>query len=185
MSLTSNASYLSVYNSYQPLIWPSVYVVSNLTTDNPVQIANVAELNPLVQARLTFLNRTISDYQTGGFAAAQADIINTSNSTLTLIRDVLNNMTAEESSLLAAREHTFSNSIHTVTIVMFVVLACVALTIVAGLLVGYDWDTRYLRRTNGKLELLLAKAEEGTKMKSLFLAKSAHHPSTHTSWPLC
>ena len=176
--ITSNASYLQVFAQNLPLVWPSVYSIANLTTDNPVQIANIALLTPLIQTRLAFLNGTIADYNASGFAAAQADIINSSNSTLNSIRAVLNNMTAEESSLLISREHTFSNSIHTVTIVMFVVLACVALTIVAGLLVGYDWDTRYLRRTNGKLELLLHKAEEGTKMKSLFLANMSHEIRT-------
>ena len=181
--ITGSPSFLGPYNnSLQPsgndYLWPYVWALSNLTTDNPVQIANVAELLPLIDERLDVLNMTISDFNTLGFAAAQYDVATYSLGVMTTIRAILNNMTDEETMLLTQREQTFSNSIHTVTIVMFVVLACVALTIIAGLLIGYDWDTKHLRRTNGKLEILLQKAEEGTKMKSLFLANMSHEIRT-------
>ena len=61
---------------------------------------------------------------------------------LNTIRAVLNAMTAEETMLLGQRESTFNQSIHTVTIVLYVVLVAVAVTILAGLLVGYDWGQR-------------------------------------------
>ena len=186
--ITNNATFLASYNTNLPTIWPEFYNLTNLTTDNAVQQAYQAQLMPLLTTRLAFLNATVYDFNTSGFTAAQTDIVAGSQSVLNTIRAVLNAMTAEESVLLTQRENTFDHSIHTVTIVLYVVLVAVAVTILAGLLVGYDWDTRYLKRTNGKLEILLQKAEEGTKMKSLFLANMSHEirtpmvrPTPHTT----
>ena len=181
--ITGSPSYLGPYNnsvesSGNNYVWSYFYQISNLTTDNPVQIANCAELEPLIAARLALLAMVISDYQTDGFAAAQYDIVTYSLSVMTTIRDLLNNMTAEESSLLVQRQTTFSNSIKTTSIVLFVMLPCVVFIIIAGLLTGHSWDTKLLRRINKRLELLLGKAHEGAKIKNLFLANISHEIRT-------
>ncbi len=176
--ITGSPSFLGPYNSSLPLIWPYFWTLSNLTIDNVVETDFLARLQPLITERLSFWNLTITDRAVGGFAAAQLDVINDSGGVMTAIRGVLNNMTAEENGLLGDREATFQNSIRTLTIVLLVVLACIVLTIVAGLLIGYDWDTKMLTRTNNKLRLLLEKAEEGTKAKSRFLANMSHEIRT-------
>ena len=176
--ITGSPSFLGPYNSSLPLIWPYFCTLSDLTADNPMEINALATLKPLITERLIFWNLTIADRTVGGLAAAQLDVLNDSGGVMTAIRGVLNNMTAEESSLLGDREATFQNSIHTLMIVLFVVLACIVLTIVAGLLIGYDWDTKMLTRTNNKLKQLLEKAEEGTRTKSRFLANMSHEIRT-------
>ena len=181
--ITGLPSYLGPYNnSVDPTgndyVWSYLYQISNLTTDNPVQIANCAELEPLIAGRLAQLAMIISDYQSSGFTAAQYDILTYSMSVMTNIRGILNNMTAEEASLLVQRQATFSNSIKTISIVLFVMLPCVVFIIIAGLLTGHNWDTKLLKRINNRLERLLEKAQEATKIKSRFLANMSHEIRT-------
>ena len=181
--ITGSPSYLGPYNNSvestgNNYVWSYFYQISNLTTDNPVQIANCAELEPLIVKRLALLAMVISDYQTDGFIAAQYDIVTYSMSVMTTIRGLLSNMTMEESSLLVQRQATFSSSIKTISIVLFVMLPCVIFIIIAGLLSGHSWDTKLLKRVNKKLELLLEKAHEGTKTKNLFLANISHEIRT-------
>ena len=181
--ITGLPSYLGPYNNSiestgNDYVWSHFYQISNLTTDNPVQVTNCGELEPLIVKRLALLAMIISDYQASGFTAAQYDILTDSMSVLTNIRGILNNMTTEESSLLVQRQIAFSNSIKTISIVLFVMLPCVVFIITAGLLTGHNWDTKLLKRINKRLERLLEKAQEGTKVKNLFLANISHEIRT-------
>ena len=183
--ITNETSFLSGYNNSvldpqsSTLLWPYYYSITNLTTDNPFQQNNLAILYPYIQERLYFLNQTVNAITVNhNFTEAQALVITGSADAMTEIRLILNTMENEENLLLQQRKDSFSHSLNVISIVMFVVLACVAIVIISGLLIGYDWDTRLLKRTNAKLEVLLSKAEEGTKMKSLFLANMSHEIRT-------
>ena len=183
--ITNQTSFLSGYNNSvlnpasPTLLWPYYYNVGNLTTDNPFQQNNHALLLPFIQNRLDFFNSTVMAISNDhNFTEAATFVVTGATTAMQQIRLVLNTMEAEENLLLQQRKDDFSRSLHVITIVMFVVLACVAVVIISGLLIGYDWDTRLLKRTNQKLEVLLTKAEEGTKMKSLFLANMSHEIRT-------
>ena len=183
--ITNQTSFLAGYNNSvtnphsTTLIWPYYYAIGNLTTDNPFQQNNIALLQAFIQNRLDFFNQTVNAIATDhNFTEAAAFVVAGATTAMSQIRLVLNTMEAEENLLLGQRKDDFTRSLHVITIVMFVVLAAVAVVIISGLLIGYDWDTRLLKRTNAKLEVLLSKAEEGTKMKSLFLANMSHEIRT-------
>ena len=183
--ITNQTKYLTGYNNSvlnpqsPTLLWPYYYNITNLTTDNPFQQNNLAVLYPFIQERLYFFNATVNAIAVDhNFTEAVGLVIAGASDAMSQIRLILNTMETEENLLLDQRKDAFSHSLHVIAIVMFVVLACVAIVIISGLLIGYDWDTRMLKRTNAKLEVLLTKAEEGTKMKSLFLANMSHEIRT-------
>ena len=183
--ITNQTKYLSGYNSsvLQPtsptLLWPFYYNITNLTTDNPFQQNNLALLYPYILERLYFFNLTVNSIAVdNNFTEAAGYVVSGASDAMSQIRLILNAMEAEENLLLDQRMDSFTHSLHVIAIVMYVVLACVAVVVISGLLIGYDWDTRLLKRTNAKLEVLLTKAEEGTKMKSLFLANMSHEIRT-------
>lgn len=55
-------------------------------------------------------------------------------------------------------------------ITTFTALGLIGFAVCCGGIVGYEWDAKKLRRTNAHLERMVEKAEEATKMKSMFLA---------------
>ena len=183
--ITNETSFLSGYNNSvlnqnsPTLLWPYYYSIANLTSDNAFQQNNLALLYPYIQRRLYYFNLTVNSIAVDhNVTEATNYVIAGAADAMLQIRLILNTMEAEENLLLDQRHDAFSHSLHVITIVIFVVLAAVAVVIISGLLIGYDWDTRLLKRTNLKLEVLLTKAEEGTKMKSLFLANMSHEIRT-------
>ena len=168
----------SVDSTSDNYVWTQFYQVSNLTIDNPIQIANCANLQPLIVTAFTSLNKTVYYRTYYNFSVATSYMVAYPPGVMSNIFGLLNNMTLEESSLLSAREQRFQDSIHNMTVVLVIVLVFVAVSIVTGLIVGYGWDTKLLRSLNNRLRILLEQAKEGTRIKNLFLANISHEIRT-------
>ena len=78
-----------------------------LTSDNPVQQANIATLEPLIRESLTVLNEVVGHRRSGDFAAAQAIIkADKGKRVMDRIRLVVAEMSRTETELLTERSET-------------------------------------------------------------------------------
>jgi len=181
--ITGLASELGPYNTSIDStsgndVWTQFYQVSNLTIDNPIQIANCVKLQQRIVTAFISLNQTLYYRTHYNFSVAASYMVAYPPGVMSNIFGLLNNMTWEESSLLTARENRFQDSIHNMTVVLVIVLVFVAVSIVSGLIVGYGWDTKLLKSLNNRLRVLLEQAREGTLIKNLFLANISHEIRT-------
>ena len=103
--LTGNMRYLQPYTAALPLIDQDMRALHSLMQDNPRQQQALADIQPLVVAKLAKIQETITLRQAGNMAAA-LQIVNT-NASYTLmaqIRQRITGMQTEEDRLLAQRQ---------------------------------------------------------------------------------
>ncbi|WP_315832478.1 sensor histidine kinase [Bradyrhizobium prioriisuperbiae] len=160
--LTQNRQFLDDYERGAAEVIPATDTLARLTTDNPIQIRNTADLRAAAEARLKELQTSIDLIKRNDLAAAM-DMIRNSGppATVNLIGDISNRMQREEDRLLALRGETASRSRSLSTVVT---LAGAALIVLLGGLSIYlvrqssrerDQADQRLRDNNLNLEAMV------------------------------
>ncbi len=102
--ITGDEQYLTPYHSGIDKVGGDIRALRTLTSDNPLQQANIANLEPLVAESLAVLAKIVGSRKGGDFAGAQAMVKDNSGKTvMDKIRQVVTEMTNTETGLLASR----------------------------------------------------------------------------------
>ena len=103
--ITGDEQFLQPYNAATSRLEAHLQQLTDLTSDNPLQQSNIAELRKDVSARLDTLARVVEARRLDGFQAAQA-IVSTGQGArqMDAVRQVLDDMRSEENRLLGLRE---------------------------------------------------------------------------------
>jgi PAS domain S-box-containing protein len=131
---TGQQRYLQPYNAAITQMGPHIQSLTQLTSDNPHQQGNIAQLRSLSQEKLSELAKTIDLYQSGQADQAKALVLsNFGLSTMDKIRSLMNQMMQEETSLEAARMAVYRRSIRaTIASIYFAsILAALGLLLLA------------------------------------------------------
>ena len=132
--LTRDARYLAPYNLAKSQVNPHLDTLGGLISDNPVQVASVRELRPLVANKMAELQLTLDLYQSGNAAGAQAVVLSDRGRQLmNQIQDVLQRMASEEHRLDAIRVAQYESSIRLSALFLYLssTLAVVGLCLLA------------------------------------------------------
>ena len=104
--LTGRKASLIEYYRSADAVNRDVDAIAQLTTDNPVEVANVGRLRALVVARREKFDLIIDDYQSHGLEAARARVLAMINSQDHPVIALTEEMRSEETRLLDARQHS-------------------------------------------------------------------------------
>jgi len=144
------------------------------------QGALITELSTLIANLSSQWNITITDRgMPNGFALSVNDTLNLQGkATMDDIRAIITDIQTREAAVVDTRYSDAKSALLFVTIVTAVSLALIVLTVIGGVIIGMDMDSKGLRKHNEQLTVLLQKAEEATALKSVFLAVSHGHTKT-------
>jgi len=141
---TGEPKYLAPYESVIAQVEPQIDGLAQLTGDNPRQQAHVASLRNTVRQKLVELAETISLYRGGKSAEARAVVL--SNRGLSLMRDIrqeVDQMQQEESSLEVTRSAAYEQSIRAAVVSIYFATAIAILgLVVLGRLILLERNTR-------------------------------------------
>ncbi len=109
--LTQNRQFLDEYERTAAEVIPAIDTLAGLTTDNPIQVRNTADLRNVAQARLNELQTSIDLIKQNNLQGAM-DMIRNSGppATVNQIRDISSRMQREEDRLLGLRAETAARS---------------------------------------------------------------------------
>ena len=140
--LTGNDSYIEQYAIAITAANQKIQQLKRLTRDNPVQQQRLDDVEPLIKSRFAVLEETTKLRNNKGFEAAQAFVASGKGRRLMdNIRQVLDQMKAEENSLLQRRSQESRVSVYNAT-QFFLVLT---LLIFFFLILCYYFLSRYLK----------------------------------------
>ena len=140
--LTGNESYTEQYTIAITTANQKIEQLKRLTRDNPVQQQRLDDVEPLIKSRFAVLEETTKLRNNKGFEAAQAFVASGKGRRLMdNIRQVLDQMKAEENSLLQRRSQESRVSVYNAT-QFFLVLT---LLIFFFLILCYYFLSRYLK----------------------------------------
>lgn len=109
--ITGNETYLATYQSSLPRIGNTYNDVRKLTSDNPDQQRRLQTLSPLIDAKLTELQRIVDLRKTGGMDAAVSAISsNTGKNLMDQVRSVVGDADRAEAELLDVRSKMATSS---------------------------------------------------------------------------
>ena len=132
---TGQPIYLQPYNVALTQIEPHLRNLSQLTSDNPRQQANISQLRTLTQEKLNELAQTIQLYKSGQTEQAKALVLSDYGlATMDKIRQLMNQMMGEETSLEQARIAAYQRSVRSTIISIYFASILAALGL---LLLGY------------------------------------------------
>ena len=131
---TGQSIYLRPYNVALTQIEPHLRNLSQLTVDNPKQQANISQLRTLTQEKLNELAQTIQLYKSGQTEKAKALVLSDFGlATMDKIRQLMNHMMGEETSLEQARMAAYQRSVRSTIISIYFasILAALGLLLLA------------------------------------------------------
>ena len=148
--LTGNPSYLEPYVSGTANISSTLSQAKNLTVDNPRQQQRVAQIERLSSAKLLELQETIDYYNTGNQEKAYELVLtNKGKQVMDDIRAVIQEMKAEEQSLLAARKLESHSAVQKLIFISSVGAILIVSGIIVALIAFFRSNTRrYLLEHN-------------------------------------
>ncbi len=135
--LTRDSRYLSPYNLAKSQLDSHLDALSGLIADNPVQVASVRELRPLVAGKMAELQLTLDRYQSGDADGARSVVLSDrGRQIMDQIRAVLQRMGDEERRLEAIRIAEYEQSIRLSVLFLYLssALAVVGLCLLAMLI---------------------------------------------------
>jgi PAS domain S-box-containing protein len=167
--ITGDPQYLAPYETAIRILSTHVARMQTLVADNARQRANLDSLEPLVATKLRELAETIDDRRTRGLAAALAIVrTNRGKQTMDRIRDVANDMRAEESRLYAGRAEQLARRTRRATTTNMTGLGLAgALVVGATVLLSRANSQRDAERTTRQLAETLAatRLESETRLR--------------------
>jgi Osmosensitive K+ channel histidine kinase len=102
--ITGQQSFLAPFNSGFADVNKTFLILQKLTSDNSVQQKNLAQMKPLIDAKITDMQNSISLRTNEGLDAAQAHVLtDKGKQIMDSIRAIVANMQTEEASLLQIR----------------------------------------------------------------------------------
>ncbi len=117
---TAEPSYLDPYNLALSQLPPQLRLLQQLTSGDPTEQAEVAQLRTLTQAKLDELAKTILLYRSGHPDAAHAEVLSDRGRLLMVqIDNLIGKLQLEESSLAAARTAAARHSIRDTVISIY------------------------------------------------------------------
>jgi methyl-accepting chemotaxis protein len=139
--ITGEQHYLEPYNNAARMIPEQISLLRQLTADNPNQQRRIAELEPLINAKMSELQETVDLRRQSGFEAARKVVLtDRGEQVMDNIRGKLEEIDADERSLLAQRDAGARGSGTTLrgivlfgTILAFALTSIVAYYVVRGL----------------------------------------------------
>lgn len=142
--ITGEDRYQEPYVLALPEISMAIDEVQELTSDNPVQQQRIAQLRPLVQAKLDELQETIDLRTNEGFEAALAVVLtDAGKQVMDDIRGVISEMDAEERSLLVVRAASSDSAARSAktaiivgSIIAFIVVGAIAFYLIRNITGG-------------------------------------------------
>lgn len=149
--LTGRKTSLIEYYHSLEAVKRDVDAIGLLSGDNPVQVANVAHLRPLIVSRQQDFEKIVDDYQAHGLEAARADVVVLINRKAYPVLDLTNAMRREETQLLDGRQQERDRNAQYVGIIA----AAATLTVIALMLWAFatiTYEHRKRLRTERSLE---------------------------------
>jgi methyl-accepting chemotaxis protein len=136
--ITGLDSYLAPYNDGSSRAQDNRKRLAALVRDNPRQLARVESLTPLITDKLTELQQTIDVRRAHDFAAAQAIVLtNSGKKAMDGIRNVIQEIDAEESELLKQRvDVAEADATNAQRIILFGTLIALMLAGLAGITIA-------------------------------------------------
>ena len=136
--ITGVDSYLAPYNDGASRAPDTRRHLAELIHDNPRQVPRAESLGPLITQKLSEMQQTIEVRRAHDFAAAQAVVLsNTGKNTMDAIRNIIQEMNAEENELLRQRIETAeSDAGYAQRIILFGTLGALVLAGLAGLIIA-------------------------------------------------
>lgn len=170
--LAPNGYRVQVYRQNVALAPKTVDRIARLTSDNPVQVENVAELRKEVRAELLDLQRSISLVDAGRTVLAQAEFAAASpNSIIREIRALTDRMRETELSLLDQRSKRLARTLATMQLLL-VVTGMMLLLVGAGSFWIVRRYTVDLTRTRDRLHVLNTDLEGAVKERTSELQRA-------------
>jgi len=140
--ITGNESYLEQYQTRVAIANFAIKQLRELTRDNPAQQQRLNDIEPLVKSRQTEIKATDELRRNRGFQAAQIPIVLSQSKQLRDdIRQIIDQMKAEENNLLRSRAQESKASVNN-TIQFFSILT---LLIFVFLILSYYFLSRYFK----------------------------------------
>ena len=140
----------------------------------------IYSLEHLIQNISSQWQQTIYDRnQPNGFELSRNDTLQLNGKgTMDDIRVILGELRQVESAIVHDKYDEANYAILFMTISTAISMSLIIITVCAGAYIGLDADAKGLRKHNEQLTVLLKKAEESTKLKSVFLASMSHEIRT-------
>ena len=102
--ITGQDRFLGPYRTYLPDVEATFQKLKGMTKDNVAQQRRLSQIKPLIDAKIAFINNSVSLRKNKGFAAAKADVLTIQGKRIMdSIREIVIEMQTEESRLLALR----------------------------------------------------------------------------------
>ena len=160
--ITGDESYLAPYNTAIAAVGGQTASLRALTADNPTQQQLLADLQPLIAAKLSEMQQTIDLRRAQGFQAAQTLVLtDQGQQTMDDIRGRLAAMLAEEDRLYQLRDAALSQQLLTVRWIIIgggalaLVTAILALGVIQGQLKNRRQAEVALAREHDLLQMLM------------------------------
>lgn len=182
--ITGDLVYLQPYNESLVTV-PLFFGLLRAITDATDNSAFMADLDFNIKDVQDQWMTTILDRSSpvDGFDRSRLDTIRLAGKArMDSIRQLLGSVRDQEAVIVDQKYTQSMDSLTFLTVTTAITLSLIAITVVVGALIGADQESKGLHQHNQQLTVLLTKAEEATKLKSVFLANVSVHA---TPAPVC
>lgn len=174
--LTGDEQYLQPYHKALDEVATRYLSLQSLIADNPAQTARLRQLEPLLRARLEFAQRKVETRRARGFDAALA-LVAPGEQLMKSIRDIVDQMDAEEARLQAARGQEELDSVARMNLAILLGTGF-ALGVVA--FAGFALHRDFLRRQRAEELLHQLNAESEERARALETANKELEAFTYS-----
>lgn len=177
--ISNNSSYLRRYETGLPDITKHQAAMADRAGEDEIEAALAAHINQLVDQRKSQFASALVLFRDSGLEAIKKYMNDYDFESVTLDIDRSMSELVARADVLAARQHDRTReAFYILWVTLGVCWCCVVLSISIGVLGTGECNIRTLVSKNEALETLLEKAEESTRMKTVFLQNVSHEIRT-------